>query len=54
MAEMTRVDELMAAMGIDRRTAEFYAALESGESSGDMVIVDDDGNEVNPPASSDV
>ncbi len=34
------------ALGISRLEAEFIVALELGEVDGDVVVVDDDGNEV--------
>lgn len=45
---MTRVEELMLVMNVDRMTAEFYEALETGESTGDLIVIDEDGNEVKP------
>ena len=35
-------------LGISRLEAEFIWAIEHGETAGDLVVVDDDGNEAKP------
>lgn len=50
---MTRVREIMLALNVDRMTAKFYEALEKGETTGDLVIVDDDKAPENPPGKPD-
>lgn len=38
----------MQALKVDRQTAEFYEALEKGETEGDLEIVDDDEPQTEP------
>jgi hypothetical protein len=48
MEIMTRVDELMFLLNVDEMTARFYEAIESGQTAGDCIVIDDNGQEVKP------
>ncbi|MBV6425154.1 MAG: hypothetical protein NAOJABEB_02968 [Steroidobacteraceae bacterium] len=43
-AELVR--EKMTVLGVDEVTARFILAIERGETTGDAIEVDDDGNEI--------
>lgn len=48
MTSEQKVEGLMAAFGIDRRQAEFIAAVDSGQVEGDVQTVPDLGPQLDP------